>query len=429
MKTTPTLAYQIPRPMSVTLLEGEFDLRTRPMTNHLLREILEDLRSPFLARELDDDEWVRIRNTLCQRFEEHRPEVKYSFNLFHFEQPRKHQRPRAGARALLAWEVGFQFERFQTGWLQASETTLREFERLETPDECLQFAKHWGKLGPEHDRCYFWLVQDVEESVRLQVRDRLGSAGLVLRLYSEQQTAQSFITWYPDESLPITGEPVAAWLWHAARLRTWRQLLKIVSRSVGSKTRWDQLRNLLSQSTDSWSEGEATVVHDLAQVHRPASERDLETIDQVEPWSYALHQEGGALGFAAPAFENLRVNMDPESRRIDARSIQGFIELAIRKTLQGHITIVPKIGRASQETVECDSLLTWLYLEFARQHTDELGLARTHYVQCVVCGDETAESPQVRGRKRVCSPRCQKRLDRLGEEQARMTYRQKGPVQ
>lgn len=426
--TAATLAYELPRPERVALLEGGFDLRNSAKLNseEVLIQMLDDLRNHISADEMDQGDWHQVRRTLWKGLERHRPEAKYSFNLFEFDAPLKHRSPRQGSSTILAWEVGFQKAKYQSKRLQASAATLADYEKLETPDDCLTFVRRWGKLGPKHDRCFFDLVREADDSVRRQVRDQLRRGGIVVRVSrntrTEEGPANETLTCEPTANLPLTGEPVDAWLWHAARLRTWRRLLKLVSKETKIKARFERLRMLLSESTDSWSEGETNVVHDLAQKRRPASEGDLKVVEHVKPWSYALHQEGGEFGFAGAEFDEMRVIMDPFSRRIDVKSVQRLIEMSLQRTLYGHITITPKIGRVSDETVECDSLLAWMYLEFARQHTDELGLTRTQYVNCIVCGDETPESPHVRGRKRVCSPCCQKRLDRLGEEEAQRRY-------
>jgi hypothetical protein len=413
------------------LLQGGFDLRnSAPMNAEVVLCQMLDQLGDLLPDSLDDQEKrLQIRRVLRASLDEHRTDASYMFNLFEIVPPLRFRRHRAGSSVVLVWEAAFQKVSLSPEPLSACATTLEDFEKLKTPADCLEFAGRWGKLGPKHDKCYFWLTQDADDSVRHHVRDQLGRNGVVVRVRRETQTEEGLftetLTCEPNENISLTGEPVDAWLWHAARLRTWRRLLKLVSKVTTTKRRFERIRMLLSKSTDSWSEGEATVVHDLAQERRLASEEDLVATDQVKPWTYALHQEGGEFGFSGAEFDEMRGIMDPRSRRIDAKAVQRLIELALRRTLHGHITIAPKIGRVSDELVECDSLLAWLYLEFAGQHTDELGLTRLVYVRCIVCGEETPESPHVRGRKSVCSPRCQKRLERLGEEEARRRF---GPL-
>jgi hypothetical protein len=420
-----TRRYDIPRPAHIALLMGNFKLRDPFSRSHdrVLERMLENASVLIPSASGDGDCLLQAIRMLGDSLEQHKAVTTYGFNLFDIVPPMKFRRGHPGGAAVLAWEVAFQRPSFAADEIPATSETLAEFEKLVEPGDCLKFARRWGRLGPRSDQTYFYLTPENDPETKRKFRDQLAANEIVVKtrrtFLSEEGQRQEDLQATATDNLAVTGEPVDAWLWHAARLRTWRSLLKAISKETQISKRFARLMEFFAQSTDTWMENGIAVQHDPINRVRPTTDADADLIAQNRPWSYALHLEGGEFGFGGAEFGEVRAAINSKPQTKNAKVIQGFVETLLRRSLQGHITVVPKLGRVSDEVIECDSLLVWMYLEFARQHSDALGLTRMVYVRCSVCDEDTPESPHVRGRKKTCSEKCYKKLQRHGLEEAR----------
>jgi hypothetical protein len=224
--------------------------------------------------------------------------------------------------------------------------------------------------------------------------------------------------------IPLTGEPLDAWLWHSERLRSWRILLK----PLNTKRAVDRAINELARFTDVRSDPRnvdssksSFVCPSAKKGFRSVSDNEISTMI-VEPWTYALHQEGGEFYFDGPEFAELnRAMKEPHAPR-DAEKLEVALKVIVakllRRTLAGHIHLLPRIGIEDREVIQPDSLLAWIYLEFARENAFPLGSVQT-YVDCIVCGKAVSESPHARNKRLYCGGSCQKLNQRHGLDEAR----------
>lgn len=421
LDTAAQTIFPLTRP--ITVVEGPFRLRS-PNAIQVDRAIelilgeLMETEQGGLTLEIAEAR-ISLSKSLHRALDASIAESTFSFNLFNTTRPASYQTRHAEAHRLLAWGVGFNSGPPNSETGRASQDTLKEFEQLRSDSDCLAFSTNWGRLGPISENLYFKLVP--QEAVRLaNIKEALTISGL----WPE--------TWqFPTDSfqIPLTGEPLDAWLWHAQRLRTWRTLLRPVqsSRAVA------RLIDEIEKYTDVFPDPRYADVSEN-QWAAPSAATKYKTVTETEmlsrevlPWSYALHQEGGEFYFAGREFAELSravtsVTDNPRGVTKLESAIKEMITTLLRRTLAGHIHIIPRIGIEDREVIQADSLLAWLYLEFARQFAFRLGSAQV-YVECTVCGTKVPESPHARGRRLYCGPNCNKEVQRHGLEEARRRSR------
>lgn len=401
----------------VVALHGSF--RLRPSTARLIDGIVQE----FIGRlEVDNEGMscihdsesrVAIGGLLSSVLNGNLRESAYPFNLFSIHRPSEFRATTDQALSLLAWGVGFGKFEAESNGSPATQVTRRDFECLRTPSYCLAFARKWGRLGPASQNLYFVAESRGNAEPGSWVSDLLES-----ELWPKEWTlgAESSLL------IPLTGEPLDAWLWHSGRLRAWRTLLS----PIRNKRDMERFTAVIDRYTDTLA---PSVESGKTEHMRPSLDEGLRSVSvsevealKVEPWSYALHQEGGDSYFEVPEFDNLRRAARGRHRagglaRMESAA-KATIAKLLRRTLAGHIEFTPRIGIEDRESIQTDSLLTWLYLEFAREFAFGLGSVRT-LVECIVCDKKVTESPHVRNRRRFCGGSCQKLFQRYGLDEAR----------
>lgn len=341
-------------------------------------------------------------------------ERRFNFDLFNITRPWGFDCSVARAYGVVVWSVGFGGFKVSTVAQAATEVTLRDFEALRTGEDCAAFTKRWGKLGPRDEPLFF--VQETQPDLPP------GATLCALRssgLWPADSPAES-----QEFRLPLCGEPVDVLLWHSARLRSWRVLLQPLS----SRRVLAQVAEEIERFCDVFPDPRAreNLVPTLAApsartVYQSVSAEEVQA-RSIQAWSYAFHQEGGEFYFAGPEFAVLRSAMEavsgPRSAAKLESAVKDLIAKLLRRTLAGHVHLLPKIGWGDREAVSADSLLAWLYLSFAREYAVQLGSVQT-YISCIVCGKKVTESSHARNRRKYCSGGCQKLYLRYGPEEAR----------
>jgi hypothetical protein len=402
-------------------LAGLFQLRS-PASKHI-DEIVRDVMSKLeldketskVFREPEPESKVVVARTLSSALASNLRERSYPFNLFNITRPSRFASATAQTHSLLAWSVGFGSFPIELEGRHATRETLRDFERLRSAPDCVSFAKKWGPLGVTTKSLYFIPEHQVDGGAESWLGD-LYASGLWPCNWSHVDDRPS--------GIPLTGEPLDAWLWHSERLRSWRILLKPLNTKRAVDRAIDELgrfTDVFSDPTNVDSSKSSFVCPSAKEGFRSVFEDEISTTI-VEPWTYALHQEGGEFYFAGPEFNELRRAMKGLHTNRGAEKLETALKVIIakllRRTLAGHVHILPRIGIEDREIIQLDSLLAWIYLEFAREHAFPLGSVQT-YVNCIVCGKAVSESPHARNRRLYCGGSCQKQNQRYGLDEAR----------
>jgi hypothetical protein len=358
---------------------------------------------------------VAVARTIFSALQSNLRERSYPFNLFNITRPSHFASATAQTHSLLAWSVGFCSNPVESHGRHATRETLKDFERLRSAEDCVSFAQKWGRLGSKAENLYFIPEPEVDRGAECWVTD-LFASGLWPSNCCQGGVRRS--------GIPLTGEPLDAWLWHSERLRSWRILLK----PLNTKRDVDRATAELARFTDVLS-GPSNVYAFKLNFVCPSAKEGFRSVFEVEnskmkvePWTYALHQEGGEFYFAGPEFIELcRAVKEPNTAR-GAQKLEAALKVTVAKllsrTLAGHIHLQPRIGIEDREVIQSDSLLAWLYMQFAREFAFPLGSVRT-YVECIVCGKAVSESPHARNKRLYCGGSCQKLTQRYGLEEAR----------
>lgn len=264
-----------------------------------------------------------------------------------------------------------------------------DFLKLDDPDGCAAFARKWGLLsGPSQPILVFRLVDHRERFVghRTWIGGKEeGAEEPDLRAVGVVSAKGLFEAGLlPGDSRAIKeglrygflAEPVDAWLWHAARLRTWTKLMRISNTSRQVRILNRPLDLLRIPSPGMLSAGdllEGWFVPELSEaLVREAKDDEVEAVRLRRVWEYGVHQEGGILAFAHPRFHTLR---ELASKKPDAgfeTELVILIRELLREQLAGKVHFQP-FARDGMATVSPDSLLSWMYLEFSNRFADVLG--------------------------------------------------------
>jgi hypothetical protein len=277
-----------------------------------------------------------------------------------------------------------------------------DFLRLESPEDCREFAMRWGLLGDWKAGGRAYAIPDSgHPEVRISVAKELHEQGL---LRAEGGILERGLRG------SIYGEPLDAWLWHASRLRTWQVLLRTSNLRRQLKI-LNRPRELFRLPKPGHSPAEGVLLegwfvpHLCAELSRPANAEDSEAIKNAKAWNYAVHQEGGFLRFAHARFAPLR---EISKKSLDVRFELEVVELVrqlLQETLAGKVSFQP-FSTDGFASVEPESLLAWLHLEFANRHADVLGGA----VRSAPCENpgchKLAISRGVGRIRRYCSDSC-----------------------
>lgn len=272
------------------------------------------------------------------------------------------------SRCLLCVGLGSSLPMFGPG-SRIEKNAFDDFLKLESPEDCRDFAMKWGLLGDWQASGRSYVIRDssdvgnrIAAAKELLGKGLLGAGARALKLGLRSS---------------VYGEPLDAWLWHGGRLRTWRTLL-------GTSNLRRQLRILsrplelfkLPKPGHSPTEGVLLegwfVPHLSPELSLPANWEDSEAIKNAKAWEYAVHQEGGFLRFAHQRFISLR---EMSEKPLDARfegEVVNLIRQLLQETLARKVNFQP-FSHDGFASVEPDSLLSWLYLEFANRHADVLG--------------------------------------------------------
>lgn len=250
-----------------------------------------------------------------------------------------------------------------------SRNALDDFLSLEAPEDCREFAKRWGLLGDWQAGVRSYVLSDPSDAeVRTAVAQKLHEQGIL---------REGSVTLERGLQGSVYGEPLDAWLWHVSRLRTWGILLRTsnLRRQLNILNRPVEFLKLPmpghSPTEGIFMEG-WHVPHLRPDVTRPADTDDVDAIKNAKAWDYAVHQEGGFMRFAHQRFGLLReLSQEP----LDARFVNELVKLIrglLQETLAGKVSFQP-FSSDGFATVEPNSLLAWLYLEFANRHAEILG--------------------------------------------------------
>ncbi len=401
----------------VVTLSGNFHLQSASFVqvDDIVRDFLVRLefekKLPEVVFELESK--ITLARTITSTLESCLRERYYPFNLFNITRPIRFSSSTANAYSILAWSVGFRNVSNDSMSRQATKVTRRDFERLRTAEDCVSFSKTWGRLGPPTRDLYFISQSEIS-----------GVSETWTTLF-ESKLWPEHSAWDPSQPfrIPLTGEPLDAWLWHSERLRSWRILLqplnkdRSVERAIAEIERFS---DVIPNPSKAGSPKAHFVRPSAIDGFRSVFKDEISTM-VAEPWTYALHQEGGEFYFAGPEFADLRLAMkNVRSKSGPANleaAIKSMITKLLRRTLEGHVHLLPQIGIADREVIQADSLLAWLYLEFAREFAFPLGQAKA-YVKCIVCGTIVEESPHARNKRLYCGGSCQKLKLRHGLEEA-----------
>jgi len=305
------------------------------------------------------------------------------------------------SRCLLCVGLGSSLPTFGPG-SRIERDAYDDFLRLESPEDCPEFAMKWGLLGDWQSGGRSYVIRDSSDGKnRIAVAKELLGKGL---LRAEGVALERGLRG------SIYGEPLDGWLWHVARLRTWRILLRTSNfrRQLKILNRPIELFRLPKPGQfpvegvllEGWY-----VPHLCAELSRPANSEESEAIKNAKAWDYAVHQEGGFLRFAHARFASLR---EISKKSLDARFELEVVELVrqlLQETLAGKVSFQP-FSTDGFASVEPESLLAWLYLEFANRHADVLGGA----VRSAPCENpgchKLAISRGVGRIRRYCSDSC-----------------------
>lgn len=283
-----------------------------------------------------------------------------------------------------------------------SRDAFDDFLKLESPEDCLGFTRRWGLLGNWRGGARTYTISAKSDAEnRVAVAQELRAQGL---LGDESTSLENGIRG------SVYGEPLDAWLWHVARLRTWRVLLRTsnLRRQLGFLNRPIEAFRL-PKPGHSPAEGVLLegwfVPHLSADLLRPANTEDLEAIKNAKAWDYAVHQEGGFLRFAHQRFGPLR---EISKKSLDVRfelEVVKLVRQLLQETLAGKASFQP-FSMDGFATVEPESLLAWLYLEFANRHADVLG-GTVRSAPCENPGCQKLAVYRGSGRiRRYCSDSC-----------------------
>lgn len=403
----------------VVALAGLFQLRS-PASQHI-DEIVRVFMSKLEAEKetsmvfREPESKVAVARALSSALASNLRERTYPFNLFNITRPSRFASGAAQTHSLLAWSVGFGNFPVELQGRHATRETLKDFERLRSASDCVSFAQKWGRLGSTAENLYFIPEPEVDGGAERWLEDLFNSGLWSCQLGQEGE--------HPA-SIPLTGEPLDAWLWHSERLRSWRILL----RPLNTKRAVDRAIDELARFTDVLSSPgkvdstqSSLVCPSAREGFRSVLEDEISTT-YVEPWTYAFHQEGGEFYFAGAEFTDLRRAVKEPHTARGAEKLELALKVTVakllRRTLAGHIHLLPRIGIEDREVIQSDSLLAWLYMVFAREFAFPLGAVQT-YVDCIVCGKAVSESPHARNKRRYCGGSCQKLKQRHGLDEAR----------
>ena len=244
-----------------------------------------------------------------------------------------------------------------------------DFLKLKAPEDCEVFAKNWGPLGNWQTGSRSYVLSDpINVEGRRVVARKLHQRGLL----PAGSTALDL-----GLKSSVFGEPLEAWLWHVSRLQTWRILLSIQNHKRQLQILNRPVERFKIPDPSSFGPDMVTLpgwyVPCLAQeLYRPATSEDLETIKNSKPWTYSVHQEGGYFRFLHERFITLRdisKNSGDASFQIE---VVKLIRQLLQETLSGQVSFQP-FSTEGSASVEPNSLLSWLYLEFANRHEEILG--------------------------------------------------------
>jgi hypothetical protein len=250
-----------------------------------------------------------------------------------------------------------------------SKKAYDEFLKLKTPEDCEVFAKHWGPLGN-------WKIES-RSYVPSDPSDVEVTRAFAKILYARGFLPEGATALNVGLRSSVFGEPLEAWLWHVSRINTWRTML-----STSNHLRQLRILNrpidiLKIPDSSSFGPGMDTLpgfyVPCLSQeLFRLATNEELEALKNSKPWDYAVHQEGGFLRFLHDRFRGLR-HISKNSRDASFQiEIVKLIRQLLQETLAGKVSFQP-FSMDGFASVEPNSLLSWLYMEFSNRHADILG--------------------------------------------------------
>lgn len=269
----------------------------------------------------------------------------------------------------------------------------------------------------------------------------------------------------------VLGEPAESWLYHAERLRVFRQLVSCSER-LGEEAE-DRIRQLVfrtgfskyppspgpeapeasdtpenlggpealntpggrvvrltvpARSSGGKAAGTKPALASKRQMLEILAGADLsglgdeelvgERIRQVrgdlaKVWPrYRLVHEGGDLEFDHPFFDRFFEPHDQDVRVWAA----DFVANCLGRSLDGHLSFRLGLGPQRKESIRPVSLLDFLYLTFVRRYCRDT--KNLNYISCKECGALARVGPHAGHPKQYCSGRCQKRAERRRKRNA-----------
>lgn len=350
-------------------------------TRKAVREVMADAPLPYRSR--DRRVVARAAEILERRPWEGNREQHLSFNS-----ARRFRLTSGESRCVLC--VGFASK--SPRWSppnRVDRDAFADFLKLDDPDACAAFARRWGLLSGlsqpissyrlvEHREPF--LGQDTWIGGRQEGPEEpdLSAVGLVSakRLFEANLLPGDSKALKEGLRYGFLAEPLDAWLWHAARLRTWTKLMRIsnTSRQVRILNRPIDLLRLPSPGMLSAGDHlEGWFVPELSEsLVREAKDDEVEAVRLRRVWEYGVHQEGGFLAFAHPRFQALRELATKVPNAGFETELVILIRELLREQLAGKVHFQP-FARDGMATVSPDSLLSWMYLEFSNRFADVLG--------------------------------------------------------